>query len=187
MGGARTTSATYGMWLAHRPAARPALRTEEWSPVIPEDNRFESDPTDALPEDPGLPAGWSADSPDGDDPATVERLTELLRGHERAGRGWAGSGEEETMKPKAADLAPVGSFEEQVMLAVLRTRDEAYGMAVRREIERVTERELSIGAVYATLERLSGNAKVGARRHRNSLAAVSATSAMKPRMAASSA
>jgi ribosomal protein S18 acetylase RimI-like enzyme len=65
--------------------------------VIPEDNRFESDPTDALPEDPGLPAGWSADSPDGDDPATVERLTELLRGHERAGRGWAGSGEDEVL------------------------------------------------------------------------------------------
>ena len=63
--------------------------------MIPEDNRFESDPADALPDDPGLPAGWSADSPDGDDPATVARLTQLLRGHERAGRGWAGSGEDE--------------------------------------------------------------------------------------------
>jgi PadR family transcriptional regulator PadR len=52
------------------------------------------------------------------------------------------------------DDAPLGTFEEQVMLAVLRTREEAYGMAVRREIERVTERELSIGAVYATLDRL---------------------------------
>ena len=50
--------------------------------------------------------------------------------------------------------APLGTFEEQVMLAVLRTRDEAYGMAVRREIERVTEREVTIGAVYATLDRL---------------------------------
>ncbi|GAB3025920.1 N-acetyltransferase [Nocardioides flavus (ex Wang et al. 2016)] len=65
--------------------------------MIPEDNRFESDPADALPEDPGLPTGWSADSPDGDDPATVARLTELLRGHERAGRGWAGSGEDEVL------------------------------------------------------------------------------------------
>jgi hypothetical protein len=42
--------------------------------------------------------------------------------------------------------APLGTFEEQVMLAVLRTREEAYGMAVRREIERVTDREVSIGA-----------------------------------------
>jgi len=60
--------------------------------VIPEDNRFESDPTDALPDDPGLPAGWRAETPDGDDPATIERLVELLREHERAGRGWASSG-----------------------------------------------------------------------------------------------
>ncbi|SEC28663.1 Acetyltransferase (GNAT) family protein [Nocardioides exalbidus] len=65
--------------------------------MIPEDNRFESDPADALPEDPGLPEGWYADAPDGADPATVERLTELLRGHERAGRGWAGSGEDDVL------------------------------------------------------------------------------------------
>lgn len=50
--------------------------------------------------------------------------------------------------------APLGSFEEQVMLAVLRTREDAYGMAVRREIERVTGRDVAIGAVYATLDRL---------------------------------
>ena len=50
--------------------------------------------------------------------------------------------------------APLGTFEEQVMLAVLRTREGAYGMAVRREIERVTSRDVTIGAVYATLDRL---------------------------------
>ena len=49
---------------------------------------------------------------------------------------------------------PLGVFEEQVLLAVLRTHVEAYGMAVRREIERVTGRDLAIGAVYATLDRL---------------------------------
>lgn len=65
--------------------------------MIPEDNRFESDPADALPDDPGLPAGWSAEAPDGSDPATVERLTALLRSHERAGRGWAGAGEDDVL------------------------------------------------------------------------------------------
>ncbi|RYB95744.1 GNAT family N-acetyltransferase [Nocardioides oleivorans] len=50
-----------------------------------------------MPEDPGLPAGWHADAPDGADRATVERLTELLRGHERAGRGWAGAGEDDVL------------------------------------------------------------------------------------------
>jgi PadR family transcriptional regulator PadR len=53
-------------------------------------------------------------------------------------------------------ITPVllGSFEEHVMLAVLRTADQAYGMNVRRELERVTERNLTIGSVYATLDRL---------------------------------
>ena len=50
--------------------------------------------------------------------------------------------------------APLGTFEEQIVLAVLRTGEHAYGMRVRREIESVTEREVAIGAVYATLERL---------------------------------
>jgi len=51
-------------------------------------------------------------------------------------------------------FAPLGVLEEQVVVAVLRTGDEAYGMGVRREIERVTGRDLAIGAVYATLDRL---------------------------------
>jgi PadR family transcriptional regulator PadR len=50
--------------------------------------------------------------------------------------------------------APLGVLEEQVVVAVVRTRDEAYGMEVRREIARVTGRDLAIGAVYATLDRL---------------------------------
>jgi PadR family transcriptional regulator PadR len=48
----------------------------------------------------------------------------------------------------------LGAFEEQVMLAVLHARDDAYGMNVRREIETRTDRDVAIGAVYATLDRL---------------------------------
>ncbi|MDY7230390.1 PadR family transcriptional regulator [Hyalangium rubrum] len=55
--------------------------------------------------------------------------------------------------------APLGTFEEQVLLAVLRTGrtpdgSGAYGMAVRRVLEEVAGREVAIGAVYATLDRL---------------------------------
>ena len=50
--------------------------------------------------------------------------------------------------------APLGVLEEQIVVAVLRTRGDAYGMHVRREIEQVTGRDLAIGAVYATLDRL---------------------------------
>ena len=49
----------------------------------------------------------------------------------------------------------LGEFEEIVLLAVARLGDEAYGMRVRREIEARTGRAVSIGAVYATLERLA--------------------------------
>jgi len=49
---------------------------------------------------------------------------------------------------------PLGSLEHIVLLAVMRLGEEAYGITVRREIESATGRDLSIGAVYATLVRL---------------------------------
>jgi len=48
----------------------------------------------------------------------------------------------------------LGEFEHIVILALLCLGDRAYGVSVRREIERRTRREVSIGAIYATLERL---------------------------------
>jgi PadR family transcriptional regulator PadR len=54
----------------------------------------------------------------------------------------------------------LGPLEEQVMLAVLRTAGESYGMNVRRELETVTGRDFAIGAVYATLDRLEAKTLV---------------------------
>src|SRR5215210_6181700 len=68
------------------------------------------------------------------------------------------------MRAVMTDNAPLGTFEEQVMLAVLRTGDEAYGMNVRRELERVTGRDVAIGAVYATLDRLEAKGLVASSR-----------------------
>ena len=48
----------------------------------------------------------------------------------------------------------LGEFEQLVLLALIRLEDKAYGMAVRREIEDRADRDVSIGAVYATLDRL---------------------------------
>jgi PadR family transcriptional regulator, regulatory protein PadR len=48
----------------------------------------------------------------------------------------------------------LGEFEQLVLLALLRLGDDGYGMAVRREIEARADRDVSIGAVYATLDRL---------------------------------
>jgi PadR family transcriptional regulator, regulatory protein PadR len=65
------------------------------------------------------------------------------------------------MKPRRdADPVLLGSLEEQVMLAVVRTGEDAYGMNVRRELEEVTGRDVAIGAVYATLDRLEAKGLV---------------------------
>ena len=48
----------------------------------------------------------------------------------------------------------LGEFEHLVMLALLRLKRDAYGMRVRREIQSRAERSVSIGSVYATLDRL---------------------------------
>ena len=48
----------------------------------------------------------------------------------------------------------LGSLEHIVLLALVRLDGTAHGTLVRREIEARTGRDLSIGAVYATLERL---------------------------------
>lgn len=58
------------------------------------------------------------------------------------------------------DIELLGSFEEQVLLAVVRSSDEAYGMVVRRELEQVTARDVTIGAVYVTLDRLEAKGLV---------------------------
>jgi PadR family transcriptional regulator, regulatory protein PadR len=49
----------------------------------------------------------------------------------------------------------LGEFEHLVLLAVLRLKEDAYGMRVRREIAERTKRDVTIGAVYATLDRLA--------------------------------
>lgn len=59
--------------------------------MIPDENRFHSDPDQVLGEQPPLPAGWTVGTPDPGDRFDVARLTHLLRAHERHGRGWAGA------------------------------------------------------------------------------------------------
>lgn len=57
----------------------------------------------------------------------------------------------------------LGEFEHIVLLAVLRLDEQAYGVTIRREIEARTKREVSIGAIYATLDRLEGKGHVRSR------------------------
>jgi DNA-binding PadR family transcriptional regulator len=59
--------------------------------------------------------------------------------------------------------AALGEFEQLVLLAVLRLGPKAYGATIRREIETRTGRELSISAVYTTLQRLEQKGLVRSR------------------------
>jgi PadR family transcriptional regulator PadR len=63
--------------------------------------------------------------------------------------------------PPIADMP--GAFEQLVMLAVMQLRENAYGMTVRRMIEERGGRKASLGAVYATLERLERKGYVRSR------------------------
>jgi PadR family transcriptional regulator PadR len=48
----------------------------------------------------------------------------------------------------------LGNLELTVLLAVARLGDEAYGLAIRRDVSARTRRDYSVGAVYTTLQRL---------------------------------
>ena len=67
-------------------------------------------------------------------------------------------------RPTLDDLVPLGAFEEQVALALVHAEPEAFGMNVRREIESRTGRDVAIGAVYATLDRLESKGLITSER-----------------------
>jgi DNA-binding PadR family transcriptional regulator len=50
----------------------------------------------------------------------------------------------------------IGQLEQLVMLAILRLRPEAYGVALQKELKNRTGREYSVGAIYAVLDKLEG-------------------------------
>ena len=58
----------------------------------------------------------------------------------------------------------LGEFEHVIVLSLLRLAGRAYGVTVRQEIEFRTNREVSIGAVYATLNRLEAKGYVKSHR-----------------------
>src|SRR5262245_40635760 len=48
----------------------------------------------------------------------------------------------------------IGEFEELVLLTIAALGDDAYGVAVKEDIEKRTGRSLSIGALHTTMTRL---------------------------------
>ena len=57
----------------------------------------------------------------------------------------------------------VGGFELQVLLAVMRLGDHAYGVPIADTIEAASGREVAAGAIYITLDRLESKGFVTSR------------------------
>src|SRR5262245_10235600 len=53
-----------------------------------------------------------------------------------------------------SETPPLGDFEQLVLLGVLQSSTESYGVPIWRELESRTGRRVSLGAVYKTLDRL---------------------------------
>ena len=58
----------------------------------------------------------------------------------------------------------LGEFEHLVLLALVRLGDTAYGVPIRRELAERAGRDVSIGAVYTTLDRLERKGFVSSRK-----------------------
>jgi len=57
----------------------------------------------------------------------------------------------------------LGTFEQAVLLAIVRLEDDAYGRGILREVQERLSREVAAGAVHATLERLEAKGLVRSR------------------------
>ena len=57
----------------------------------------------------------------------------------------------------------LGDFERIVLLALVRLRENAYGVTIRREIEERAGRKVSYGALYTTLDRMEAKGYVSSR------------------------
>jgi PadR family transcriptional regulator PadR len=57
----------------------------------------------------------------------------------------------------------LGSFEQGVLLAIVRLGDDAYGRAILKDAQLRLRRELAAGAVYSTLDRLEQQLLISSR------------------------
>jgi DNA-binding PadR family transcriptional regulator len=58
------------------------------------------------------------------------------------------------------DRSYLGEFELMILLAVIHLGEEAYGVPISRELELQRGRDVSVGSVYAALERMEGKGLV---------------------------
>ena len=57
----------------------------------------------------------------------------------------------------------LGTFEQAVLLAIVRLKEEAYGRGILREVQERLNRDIAAGAIHATLERLEAKGLIRSR------------------------
>jgi DNA-binding PadR family transcriptional regulator len=57
----------------------------------------------------------------------------------------------------------LGTFEQAVLLAIVRLKEEAYGRGILREVQERLNREIAAGAIHSTLERLEAKGLIRSR------------------------
>jgi PadR family transcriptional regulator, regulatory protein PadR len=57
----------------------------------------------------------------------------------------------------------LGMFEQAVLIAILRLKNDAYGRAILKEVERRLTRPVVAGAIYTTLDRLEAKGLISSR------------------------
>lgn len=62
-----------------------------------------------------------------------------------------------------AERSNLGELELMILLTVINLGEEAYGVPISREIEKHLGRDVSLGSVYAALERLAARGLVASR------------------------
>lgn len=61
---------------------------------------------------------------------------------------------------------PLGEFEQVLMLAIMRLGEDAYGASIRQEVLARAGRDVSLGAIYPTLDRLEKKRLIRSERSR---------------------
>ncbi|HXS11910.1 MAG TPA: helix-turn-helix transcriptional regulator [Acidobacteriaceae bacterium] len=57
----------------------------------------------------------------------------------------------------------LGEFEQLILLAIVRLAEDAYGVTIRHQIQLATQRVVSPGSLYTTLERLEDKGLLSSR------------------------
>jgi DNA-binding PadR family transcriptional regulator len=57
----------------------------------------------------------------------------------------------------------LGTFEQAVLLAIVRLKEEAYGRGILREVQERLNRKIAAGAIHSTLERLEAKGLIRSR------------------------